>query len=203
MGWPFTVLMPIFAAQDFEGGPHTLGFLMAAVGVGALASAVSLAAAKDGVGAGEDDSAFRGSFRRRADPFRDVAKFLALALLMLVCGFGLMQQMAASNTIIQTIVEEGKRGRVMSFYTMAFMGMAPFGSLLAGSACSRHRRATDRDVQRSVLHRRRDLVRQASAADTNARSTDLHGSRDTSAGDRRGRGQRRAVSGNLIQVPRG
>ena len=54
-------------------------------------------------------------------------------LLMLVCGFGMMQQMAASNTIIQTIVEEDKRGRVMSFYTVAFVGMAPFGSLLAGA----------------------------------------------------------------------
>ena len=53
-------------------------------------------------------------------------------LLMLVCGFGMMQQMAASNTIIQTIVEDDKRGRVMSFYAMAFVGMAPFGSLLAG-----------------------------------------------------------------------
>jgi MFS family permease len=52
---------------------------------------------------------------------------------MLVCGFGMMQQMAASNTIIQTIVEESKRGRVMSFYTVAFVGMAPFGSLLAGA----------------------------------------------------------------------
>jgi MFS family permease len=58
--------------------------------------------------------------------------WISLAM-MLVCGFGLMQQMAASNTIIQTIVEESKRGRVMSFYTMAFVGMAPFGSLLAGS----------------------------------------------------------------------
>ncbi len=54
-------------------------------------------------------------------------------LLMLVCGFGMMQQMAASNTIIQTIVEDDKRGRVMSFYAMAFVGMAPFGSLLAGT----------------------------------------------------------------------
>jgi MFS family permease len=52
---------------------------------------------------------------------------------MLVCGFGMMQQMAASNTIIQTIVEDSKRGRVMSFYAMAFVGMAPFGSLLAGA----------------------------------------------------------------------
>ena len=58
-------------------------------------------------------------------------------LLMLFCGFGMMQQMAASNTIIQTIVEDDKRGRVMSFYAMAFVGMAPFGSLLAGALSER------------------------------------------------------------------
>lgn len=133
MGWPFTVLMPIFAAQRLRGGPHTLGFLMAAVGVGALASALSLAARRTVLGLG------------RMIPLSTVALGVGLIffgmsrnlwvslLLLLVCGFGLMQQMAASNTIIQTIVEEGKRGRVMSFYTVAFMGMAPFGSLLAGA----------------------------------------------------------------------
>ncbi len=133
MGWPFTVLMPIFAAQRLRGGPHTLGFLMAAVGVGALASALSLAARRTVLGLG------------RMLPLSTVALGAGLIcfamsrilwvslLLLLVCGFGLMQQMAASNTIIQTIVEEGKRGRVMSFYTVAFMGMAPFGSLLAGA----------------------------------------------------------------------
>ena len=133
MGWPFTVLMPIFAAQRLRGGPHTLGFLMAAVGLGALASALSLAARRTVLGLG------------RVIPLSTVALGVGLIffgmsrnlwvslLLLLVCGFGLMQQMAASNTIIQTIVEEGKRGRVMSFYTVAFMGMAPFGSLLAGA----------------------------------------------------------------------
>jgi MFS family permease len=134
MGWPFTVLMPIFAAQRLHGGPHTLGFLMAAVGVGALASALSLAARRTVLGLG------------RMLPLSTVALGAGLIcfamsrilwvslLLLLVCGFGLMQQMAASNTIIQTIVQEDKRGRVMSFYTVAFMGMAPFGSLLAGAS---------------------------------------------------------------------
>ena len=79
-------------------------------------------------------------------------------LLMLVCGFGMMQQMAASNTIIQTIVEDDKRGRVMSFYAMAFVGMAPFGSLLAGTLRSRHWCAPYRYVKRSLLCCGRRLV---------------------------------------------
>jgi MFS family permease len=54
-------------------------------------------------------------------------------ILLLFAGFGMMQEMAGSNTIIQTIVPEDKRGRVMSYYTMAFVGMVPFGSLLAGT----------------------------------------------------------------------
>ena len=132
MGWPFTVLMPIFAGTILHGGPHTLGFLMAAVGVGALISALSLAVRKT----------VRGLIRMI--PISTLVFGIGLILfalsrtlwisllMMLVCGFGLMQQMAASNTIIQTIVEENKRGRVMSFYTVAFVGMAPFGSLLAG-----------------------------------------------------------------------
>ncbi|MGB6834746.1 MAG: MFS transporter, partial [Candidatus Acidiferrum sp.] len=63
-----------------------------------------------------------------------MSRYVWVSLLLLaICGFGMMQQMAASNTIIQTIVEEDKRGRVMSYYTAAFVGMAPFGSLLAGT----------------------------------------------------------------------
>lgn len=133
MGWPFTVLMPIFAAKVLKGGPHTLGFLMAAMGVGALVSAVSLAVRRTVLGLGRMIPLSAGAFGIGLI-FFGLSRSLWLSLaLMLVCGFGLMQQMAASNTIIQTIVEESKRGRVMSFYTMAFVGMAPFGSLLAGS----------------------------------------------------------------------
>jgi MFS family permease len=133
MGWPFTVLMPIFAGKILKGGPHTLGFLMGAVGVGALVSAVSLAVRKTVVGLGRMIPISAGAFGAGLILFGLSHNLWVSLVLMLVCGFGLMQQMAASNTIIQTIVEEGKRGRVMSFYTMAFVGMAPFGSLLAGS----------------------------------------------------------------------
>jgi MFS family permease len=132
MGWPFTVLMPIFAGNILHGGPHTLGFLMGAVGIGALVSAISLALRKSVLGLGRMIPIATSSLGIGLILF-GMSKMLWLSLLlMLVCGFGMMQQMAASNTIIQTIVEDSKRGRVMSFYAMAFVGMAPFGSLLAG-----------------------------------------------------------------------
>jgi MFS family permease len=133
MGWPFTVLMPIFAGRVLKGGPHTLGFLMGAVGVGALVSAISLALRKTIIGLIKMLPLSAGAFGAALILFGLSRNFWLSMLLMLVCGFGLMQQMAASNTIIQTTVEEDKRGRVMSFYTMAFVGMAPFGSLFAGS----------------------------------------------------------------------
>jgi MFS family permease len=132
MGWPFTVLMPIFAGKILNGGPHTLGFLMGAVGIGALISAISLAVRRTVLGLGKMIPISTAAFGLGLIVF-GVSHVLWLSLpMMFVCGFGMMQQMAASNTIIQTIVEESKRGRVMSFYTVAFVGMAPFGSLLAG-----------------------------------------------------------------------
>jgi MFS family permease len=133
MGWPFTVLMPIFAGKILKGGPHTLGFLMGAVGIGALVSAASLAVRKSVLGLGRMIPMSTAAFGI-ALIFFGMSRILWVSLLLvLVCGFGMMQQMAASNTIIQTIVEESKRGRVMSFYTVAFVGMAPFGSLFAGA----------------------------------------------------------------------
>jgi MFS family permease len=133
MGWPFTVLMPIFAGTILRGGPHTLGFLMGAVGIGALISAISLAVRRTVLGLGKMIPISTAAFGMGLIVF-GTSRVLWLSLLMMfVCGFGMMQQMAASNTIIQTIVEERKRGRVMSFYTVAFVGMAPFGSLLAGA----------------------------------------------------------------------
>jgi MFS family permease len=133
MGWPFMVLMPVFAVQVLHGGPHTLGFLMGAVGVGSLASALALVVRRS----------VRGL--TRMIPIAAVAfgiglicfgfsNSIALSLpLMLITGFGMMQGTTASNTIVQTLVDEKMRGRVMSYYTMAFVGMAPFGSLLAGA----------------------------------------------------------------------
>jgi MFS family permease len=133
MGWPFTVLMPIFALDVLHGGAHTQGFLMGAVGVGALISAISLAVRKTVLGLGRMVPISTAAFGFGLIGFGLSRYFWLSLVLMLVCGFGMMQQMAASNTIIQTVVEDSKRGRVMSFYTVAFVGMAPFGSLLAGA----------------------------------------------------------------------
>ncbi len=136
-GMPYSVLMPIFAAQVLGGGAHTLGFLMASSGVGALIGALSLAARRSVVGLGRRIVITTAMFGAALIVF-SLSKLLWLSLLALpVAGYGMMQQMAASNTILQTIVEDEKRGRVMAFYSMAFQGMAPFGSLLAGSVAAR------------------------------------------------------------------
>jgi MFS family permease len=132
MGMPYTVLMPIFAGRILQGGPSTLGFLMAAVGIGALISGISLALRKTVLGLGKMIPIAAAMFGGGLILFATSRVLWISLVLLLVTGFGMMQQMAASNTIIQTIVPEGKRGRVMSYYTMAFVGMAPFGSLLAG-----------------------------------------------------------------------
>ena len=133
MGMPFVVLMPIFAAQVLNGGPHTLGFLMGAMGVGALISALSLAARKSVRGLIRMIPVAAAVFGLGLIGFGLSHVFWLSMLMVLIAGMGMMQGMAASNTIIQTLVDEDKRGRVMSYYTMAFMGMAPFGSLLAGT----------------------------------------------------------------------
>ncbi|HEV2272841.1 MAG TPA: MFS transporter [Acidobacteriaceae bacterium] len=132
-GMPYTVLMPIFASQVLHGGPHTLGFLMGASGVGALVSAMSLAARKSVLGLGRMIPISSAIFGLGLISLGLSTSFWLSITLMLVTGFGMMQGMASSNTIIQTVVPEDKRGRVMSYYTMAFVGMAPFGSLLAGT----------------------------------------------------------------------
>ena len=132
MGWPFMVLLPIFAAQVLHGGPHTLGFLTGASGVGALGSAVSLAVRKSVRGLTTMIQVAAAMFGVGLILFGLSHVLWLSMLLMLVVGFGMMQGLAASNTVIQTLVPEDKRSRVMSYYTMAFVGMSPFGSLLAG-----------------------------------------------------------------------
>ncbi len=133
MGWPYSVLLPVFAGQVLHGGAHTLGWLTGASGVGALASAISLT--------------LRKSVNGLTRMIQIAAAMLGIGLilfglshtlwlslvLMVFVGFGLMQNAAVSNTIIQSLVTEDKRARVMSYYTMAFFGAAPFGSLLAGA----------------------------------------------------------------------
>jgi MFS family permease len=133
MGWPFMVLMPVFAGEVLHGGPHTLGFLMGAVGVGSLVSALSMVMRRSVRGLTKMIPIAASVFGVGLICF-GLSQHLWLSMAaMLVTGFGMMQGLTGSNTIIQTLVDEKMRGRVMSYYTMAFVGMAPFGSLLAGT----------------------------------------------------------------------
>jgi MFS family permease len=132
MGAPHMVLLPIFAGRVLHGGPHTLGWLTAASGVGALASGLSLAVRKSVVGLTRMVQIASIIFGIGLMCF-GLSHTLWLSLvLMLFVGFGMMQVFSASNTVIQTLVSEDKRARVMSYYAMAFFGTVPFGSLLAG-----------------------------------------------------------------------
>ncbi len=133
MGMPYIVLMPIFAEKILRGGPQALGFLLGAAGVGALIGTLYLASRKTVLGLGKVMVAAAGIFGAGLIAF-SLSRLLWLSLFfMVVIGFGMIIQMASTNTILQTLVEEDKRGRVMSLYTMAFMGMVPFGSLLSGT----------------------------------------------------------------------
>ncbi len=129
---PFSVLMPLFADEILGRGPHTLGFLMGASGLGAMSGALWLTTRKSVIGLGRVILINTIVFGAGLMGFA-VSRWLPLSLVfMTIAGFGMMVTMASTNTVIQTIVEEEKRGRVMSFYTMSFLGTAPFGSLLAG-----------------------------------------------------------------------
>ncbi len=131
-GTGYVVLMPVFAAQTLHGGPHTMGYLMAASGVGALIGAATLAFRRSVLGLGKIVPISATIFGLSLIGF-GLSRNLWLSMLTVATGgFGMMRHLASSNTILQTILQEEKRGRVMSFYAMAFAGMAPFGSLLAG-----------------------------------------------------------------------
>ena len=133
IGMPYTVLMPIFAKDILHGGPNFLGFLMASSGIGALVGGIYLASRRTVLGLGKILTAATGIFGLSLIIF-SVSKNLWLSLsMMLISGFGMIIHIASTNTILQTITEDDKRGRVMSFFTMAFMGMSPFGNLMAGT----------------------------------------------------------------------
>lgn len=132
VGMPYAILMPVFAKEILHGGAHTLGFLMGASGAGALAGAIYLAYRRSVFGLEKIIPLFAGIFGIGLIAFSQ-SRVLSFSLpLMAITGFAMMVQMASSNTIVQTIVDDDKRGRVMAFHAMAFMGMAPFGSLLGG-----------------------------------------------------------------------
>jgi MFS family permease len=135
---PLTVLMPVFASTILKGTATTLGFLMAASGAGALIGALYLASRQSVLGLGRHIAVAGGLFGLGIMAFSLSRNFwLSLACLM-VTGFCMMLQMAASNTLLQTLVDEDKRGRVMSLYTMAFLGTAPLGSFVAGIIADRY-----------------------------------------------------------------
>jgi MFS family permease len=137
MGMPYTVLMPVFARDILQGGPDALGFLMGSSGIGALAGALYLASKRSVLGLGRLIPFSAMIFGSGLIIFSFSHLYFLSLVVLLFIGTGQMIQMAASNTVLQTIVEDDKRGRIMSFYTMSFMGLTPVGSLLAGLLASR------------------------------------------------------------------
>jgi len=132
MGMPYAVLMPVFADQYLGGGSSTLGFLMGASGVGAVAAALILASRKHVFGLGRWVAYACGAFGVCLVLFSLSRNFWLSAAILVPVGFSMMTQMSSSNTLVQAMVPDRLRGRVMSVYSMMFMGLAPFGSLLAG-----------------------------------------------------------------------
>jgi MFS family permease len=136
-GYPYSVLLPIFAADILHGGAGTLGWLTGATGVGALASALSLAFRRSVVGLTRMLLVSIVILGAGLVLFSLSHVFAFSLIFMALVGFGMMQGASASNTVIQTLVPEDKRARVMGYYTMAFFGTAPFGSLIAGTVAER------------------------------------------------------------------
>jgi MFS family permease len=137
VGMPYTVLMPVFADQILHGGARGLGILMGATGVGALLGALTLASKTGVSGLGRWVAIACGSFGVSVILFSFSRYFWLSVLLLLPAGFSMMLQMACSNTLIQTMVPDQLRGRVMALYSMMFMGMAPFGALFGGALAHR------------------------------------------------------------------
>ena len=133
MGMPYAVLMPIFADKILGGGSDTLGYLMGASGAGALVAALILASRREVFGLGRWVAFASGAFGISLILFSLSTNFWLSLLLLIPVGFSMMTQMSSSNTLIQAMVPDELRGRVMSVYSMMFMGMAPLGALLAGT----------------------------------------------------------------------
>jgi MFS family permease len=134
---PYTVLMPVFADQILHGGARGLGILMGATGVGALLGALTLASKTGVKGLGRWVAITCAGFGVSIILFSFSRYFWLSVAVLLPAGFSMMLQMACSNTLIQTMVPDHLRGRVMAVYSMMFMGMAPIGALLGGSLAHR------------------------------------------------------------------
>ena len=134
---PYTVLMPVFAAGILHGNARTLGVLGAATGLGAVAGALMLATRRGVHGLGRWVAIACGSFGTSLILFSFSHWYILSVLLLVPVGFSMMTQMTSSNTLIQAMVPDRLRGRTMAVYSMMFMGMAPFGALLAGAVADR------------------------------------------------------------------
>jgi MFS family permease len=137
VGMPYTVLMPIFADRILHSGAKGLGILMGCTGVGALLGAATLALRRGVKGLGRLVAVMCGSFGVSLFVFSWSRNFWLSAALLLPVGFSMMLQMASSNTLIQSMVPDSLRGRVMAVYSMMFMGMAPFGAFFGGALADR------------------------------------------------------------------
>lgn len=137
VGMPYTVLMPVFADKILHGGARGLGILMGATGVGALFGALTLASKTGVKGLGRWVAMSCGGFGISLLLFSSSRYFWLSAVLLFPAGYSMMLQMACSNTLIQTMVPDQLRGRVMALYSMMFMGMAPFGALFGGAMADR------------------------------------------------------------------
>jgi MFS family permease len=137
LGMPYAVLMPVFAENILHSGARGLGLLMGAAGVGALIGSLTLAARREIRGLGMWVAMAGAGFGISVALFAVSRAFWLSALLLVPVGLSMMVQMASSNTLIQVMVPDALRGRTMAVYSMMFMGMAPFGSLLAGVLAER------------------------------------------------------------------
>jgi MFS family permease len=136
-GMPYVTLMPIFADRILHGGPRGMGLLMGASGLGALLGALTLATRGGLRGLGGWVALTAAGFGASLIAFSLSRTFWLSMLLLVPAGFSMMVEMSASNTLIQAMVPDRLRGRVMAVYSMMFMGMAPFGALLAGTLAQR------------------------------------------------------------------
>lgn len=132
VGMQYAVLMPIFAREILHGGSQTLGILMAFSGLGAVMGAIFLASKKSASGLSGTMLISSMTFSAAITLFSFSADIYVSCMLLIFIGFGMMVTMASGNTILQTLVDDSKRGRVMSIFTMSFIGMAPLGSIMIG-----------------------------------------------------------------------
>jgi MFS family permease len=137
VGMPYSVLMPIFADKILHGGAKGLGILMGATGLGALAGSLALAAKKGTSGLGKITAYACAGFAASLILFSISRSFWVSAIFLIPVGFCFMVSLASTNTLIQVMVPDELRGRVLAVHVMMFMGMAPFGSFLAGAVAER------------------------------------------------------------------